>query len=63
MYLYYCFYNCFAALYTLLTTCPNYLLKEEHVVSAMVGFAQQAVEIIDRTRGLAGQLFWKLVYQ
>lgn len=51
------------ALYTLVTTCPVGLLRPESIHETMVGFAQQAVEIIDRTRGLAGSLFWKLVYQ
>lgn len=60
------FYNNFffhLALYTLVTSCPIEFLQPETVHDVMVGFAQQAVEIIDRTRGLAGSLFCKLVYQ
>lgn len=56
-------YIVFLALYTLVTTCPSELLQPESVQEIMIGFAQQAVEIIDRTRGLAGSLFCKLVYQ
>lgn len=52
----------YLALYTLVTTCPSELLQPDTMHEIMIGFAQQAVEIIDRTRGLAGSLFWKLVY-
>lgn len=51
------------ALFRLVTMCPPSLLRPNIVHDVMVGFAQQAVEIIDRTRGLAGSLFCKLVYQ
>ncbi|XP_037025535.1 tubulin-specific chaperone D [Bradysia coprophila] len=49
-------------LYTLLTICPNDLLKPQIVRNIMLGLAQQAVESIDRTRGLAGNLFCKIVH-
>lgn len=51
------------ALYTMLVSCPTQLLRLEIVLSIMTSFTQQAVETIDRTRGLAGSLFCKLVHQ
>lgn len=53
----------FQVLYTLITTCPNDLLKPQVVRSIMLGLVQQAVESIDRTRGLAGNLFCKIIHQ
>lgn len=50
-------------LYTLLTICPKDLLKPQIVCSIMLGLGQQAVESIDRTRGLAGNLFCKIIHQ
>lgn len=50
-------------LHTLVTICPKDLLKPQIVSSIMLGLAQQAVESIDRTRGLAGNLFCKLIHQ
>lgn len=47
----------------MLTTCPEKLLRPEIVHNIMTSISQQAVEIIDRTRGLAGSLFYKLVHQ
>lgn len=49
-------------LYQLVTVCPVQLLSEELVMRIMRGLAQQAVEKIDRTRGLAGKLFCQLVW-
>lgn len=49
-------------LYQLVIVCPQELLTEELVMSIMRGLAQQAVEKIDRTRGLAGKLFCQLVW-
>lgn len=49
-------------LYQLVTVCPKELLTEELVLKIMRGLAQQAVEKIDRTRGLAGKLFCALVH-
>jgi Tubulin folding cofactor D C terminal len=51
------------ALYLLLTSCPPGLLDPDTVHQTMTGLAQQAVEKIDRTRGLAGKLFCNLVHQ
>lgn len=51
------------ALYRLVTICPKDVLRPDTVHAIMTGFAQQAVENIDRTRGLAGSLFCKLVNQ
>lgn len=51
------------ALYSILTTCPHQYLKPDIVHSIMLGFIQQAVEKIDRTRGLAGKLFSNLINQ
>lgn len=53
----------FPVLYTLVTICPHELLKPQIVRSIMLGLAQQAVESIDRTRGLAGNLFCKIIQQ
>lgn len=47
----------------LLKNCPQELLKPEIVTKVMQGLAQQAVEKIDRTRGLAGRLFCGIVHQ
>lgn len=52
-----------SVLYTLITNSPNDMLKPQIVSSAMLGLVQQAVESIDRTRGLAGKLFCKIVHQ
>lgn len=49
------------ALYQLFTTCPKSILRPEHVQLVLLGLVQQAVEKIDRTRGLAGRLFCSLV--
>ncbi|XP_055916706.1 tubulin-specific chaperone D [Eupeodes corollae] len=49
------------ALYQLLTTCPKTILKPDHVQRVLQGLVQQAVEKIDRTRGLAGRLFCSLI--
>ncbi|XP_063705548.1 tubulin-specific chaperone D [Culicoides brevitarsis] len=46
----------------LLKNCPNAMLKPEIVEKVMQGLAQQAVEKIDRTRGLAGRLFCEIVH-
>lgn len=47
----------------MLTICPSHLLRPEIVHNIMTSISQQAVEIIDRTRGLAGSLFCKLIHQ
>lgn len=60
----FCHKNVFCSvLYTLLTICPNDLLKPQIIRSIMLGLVQQAVESIDRTRGLAGNLFCKIIHQ
>uniref|UniRef100_A0A336LLZ4 Tubulin-specific chaperone D n=1 Tax=Culicoides sonorensis TaxID=179676 RepID=A0A336LLZ4_CULSO len=46
----------------LLKNCPAELLSDEIVEKVMQGLAQQAVEKIDRTRGLAGRLFCSIVH-
>lgn len=50
------------ALHTLLVTCPVDRLTPERVHQVMTGLAQQSVEKIDRTRGLAGKLFCSLIH-
>ncbi|XP_059617453.1 tubulin-specific chaperone D [Phlebotomus argentipes] len=49
-------------LFAMITTCPPALLRPEVVHEIMTHFCQQAVEKIDRTRGLAGRLFCNLVH-
>jgi tubulin-specific chaperone D len=51
------------ALFVLITNCPHDLLDPTTVHEVMIGLAQQSVEKIDRTRGLAGKLFCNLVHQ
>lgn len=51
------------ALYSILTTCPVEYLKPDIVHRIMLGLIQQAVEKIDRTRGLAGKLFCNIINQ
>lgn len=46
----------------LLKSCPADRLDEEIVHNVMSGLAQQSVEKIDRTRGIAGKLFHSLLY-
>lgn len=50
------------ALYELATQCPRDMLTPQQVHQIVVGFMQQAVEKIDRTRGLAGRLCCKLTH-
>ncbi|EDW63994.1 tubulin-specific chaperone D [Drosophila virilis] len=50
------------ALYELATQCPRDMLTPQQVHQIVVGFMQQAVEKIDRTRGLAGRLCCKLIH-
>lgn len=50
------------ALTTLVTSLPKQLLRPEHVVQTMQGLSKQAVENIDRTRGMAGKLFSSIVH-
>lgn len=50
------------ALGQLLTTCPHAHMAPETVHKVMTGLAQQAVEKIDRTRGIAGRMFCRLVH-
>lgn len=51
-----------SSLYEIVTECPPELLSSEHVHEIVVGFMQQAVEKIDRTRGLGGRLACQLVH-
>lgn len=51
-----------AVLHQLLVNCPPERLDPEVVHSVMTGLAQQSVEKIDRTRGIAGKLFHNLVH-
>ncbi|GAB0091300.1 Tubulin-specific chaperone D [Sergentomyia squamirostris] len=48
-------------LFTLMTICPRHLLQPSVVHEIMTHLCQQAVEKIDRTRGLAGKLFCSLI--
>ncbi|KAH8289902.1 hypothetical protein KR018_000977 [Drosophila ironensis] len=50
------------ALYEIVTECPPEMLTAAHMYHILVGFFQQSVEKIDRTRGLAGRLACKLVH-
>jgi len=50
------------ALFEIITQCPKELLIPHQVQQAVVGFMQQAVEKIDRTRGLAGRLCCKMIH-
>lgn len=49
-------------LHQLIKSCPVDRLESEIVHNVMSGFAQQSVEKIDRTRGIAGKLFHSLLY-
>ncbi|EDV57417.1 tubulin-specific chaperone D [Drosophila erecta] len=51
-----------SSLYEIVTTCPPDLLAQEQVHKIVVGFMQQAVEKIDRTRGLGGRLCCQLIH-
>lgn len=51
-----------SVLHQMLVSCPPERLEAEVVHSVMTGFAQQSVEKIDRTRGMAGKLFHHLVH-
>lgn len=50
------------ALFEILTECPKDLLTAQQVHQTVVRFMQQAVEKIDRTRGLAGRLCCQLIH-
>ncbi|XP_017022183.1 tubulin-specific chaperone D [Drosophila kikkawai] len=50
-----------SSLYEIVTQCPPDLLSPEQVHAVVVGFMQQAVEKIDRTRGLGGRLCCQLI--
>lgn len=50
------------ALYEILNQCPKDLLTAQQVHQTVVRFMQQAVEKIDRTRGLAGRLCCQLIH-
>ncbi|EDW03869.1 tubulin-specific chaperone D [Drosophila grimshawi] len=50
------------ALFELITECPNYMHGPFNVPRIVLGFMQQAVEKIDRTRGLAGRLLCRLIH-
>lgn len=55
--------NIFAkAIYELVTSCPKDILQPRHVQEIVVDFMQQAVEKIDRTRGLAGRLLCQMIH-
>jgi tubulin-specific chaperone D len=49
-------------LHQMLKACPSDRIEADIVHSVMTGFAQQSVEKIDRTRGIAGKLFHSLLY-
>lgn len=49
-------------LHQFLANCPSERLEPEVVHAVMSGLAQQSVEKIDRTRGMAGKLFHNLIY-
>lgn len=49
-------------LHNFVTKCPAERLDADIIHSVMSGLAQQSVEKIDRTRGLAGKLFHNLVH-
>lgn len=51
-----------SVLHQLLVTCPSERLEPDVVHAVMSGLAQQSVEKIDRTRGMAGKLFHNLIY-
>jgi len=51
-----------SSLYEIVTQCPPDLLTSELVQHVVVGFMQQAVEKIDRTRGLGGRLCCQLIH-
>lgn len=55
----------FSELYALLTDYAptDDWLTPDAANEVMTGFCQQATEIIDRTRGLAGSLFCKMIHQ
>lgn len=42
--------------------CPKDILEPEQIHQIVVGFMQQAVEKIDRTRGLAGRLLCQMIH-
>ncbi|XP_037710279.1 tubulin-specific chaperone D [Drosophila subpulchrella] len=50
------------SLYEIVTQCPPDLLTSGLVQQVVVGFMQQAVEKIDRTRGLGGRLCCQLIH-
>ncbi|ALC39422.1 CG7261 [Drosophila busckii] len=50
------------SLFEIATTCPKEMLEEDLVHQIVAGFMQQAVEKIDRTRGLAGRLCCRLIH-
>lgn len=49
-------------LFQLIKACPVERIEADIVHNIMSGFAQQSVEKIDRTRGIAGKLFHSLLY-
>ncbi|KAH8412266.1 hypothetical protein KR009_000944 [Drosophila setifemur] len=51
-----------SSLYAIVSECPPDLLSSEQVHRIVVGFMQQAVEKIDRTRGLGGRLCCQLIH-
>ncbi|XP_017047479.2 tubulin-specific chaperone D [Drosophila ficusphila] len=50
------------SLYEIVTQCPREFLTAGHVHKIVSGFMQQAVEKIDRTRGLGGRLCCQLIH-
>ncbi|KAI9585972.1 tubulin-specific chaperone D [Glossina fuscipes] len=50
------------AIYQLLKQCPMELLRADYVHEVVVSLMQQAVEKIDRTRGLAGRILCQLIH-
>jgi tubulin-specific chaperone D len=51
-----------SVLHQMLLSCPHERLGSDVVHNVMSGLAQQSVEKIDRTRGMAGKLFHSLVH-
>lgn len=51
-----------SVLHQLLVNCPPERLDPGEVHCVLTGLAQQSVEKIDRTRGMAGKLFHNLIY-
>ncbi|XP_061386956.1 tubulin-specific chaperone D [Musca vetustissima] len=51
-----------SAIFELIKICPKDILQPQQIHQIVVGFMQQAVEKIDRTRGLAGRLLCQMIH-